>query len=220
MPKAYSTINTVLKAGETFAELEQLCKIKSYPDLGGAPENVETTDLEDGFQTFVPGVQSLDQMEFTCNYTDEAYEDVLDSVNTEQYYMLEMGNGGEQGRFIWRGQHAVRVTGGDVNAVREMVITVTPSSEILKVPIAVTPKTATVAVGSTVALTASAPVGASVTWGSSDQTKATVDGGTVTGAGIGTATITASITVDNELTGSGTITYTDTALISVVSAGT
>jgi uncharacterized protein YjdB len=220
MPKAYSTINTVLKAGETFAELEQLCKIKSYPDLGGAPENLETTDLEDENQTFVSGVQSLDQMEFTCNYTDEAYEDVLDAAGIDQYYMLEMGDGGEQGRFIWYGQHSVRVTGGDVNAVREMVITVTPSSEIVKVPLTVTPKSATVKVGSTVALTADAPSGASVSWSSSDSTKASVSNGTVTGAGVGTATITASITVDNEVTGSGTITYTDTALISVVSAGT
>ncbi len=33
-PKAYSTIDTVLKAGSTAANVTQLCKIKSYPDLG------------------------------------------------------------------------------------------------------------------------------------------------------------------------------------------
>ena len=33
-PKAYSTIDTVLKAGATVAALTQLTKIKSYPDLG------------------------------------------------------------------------------------------------------------------------------------------------------------------------------------------
>ena len=133
MPKAYSTINTVLKAGASTSNLTQLCKIKSYPDLGGAPENIETTDLEDTFQTFVPGVQSLDQMEFTCNYTPTDYAAVANNANTDLYYQLEMGASGAQGKFQWQGQHSVRVTGGDVNAVREMVITVTPSSAITKV---------------------------------------------------------------------------------------
>ena len=45
--KAVSTIGTVLKAGTDKSSLAQLCKIKSYPDLGGAPEQLETTDLED-----------------------------------------------------------------------------------------------------------------------------------------------------------------------------
>lgn len=55
MAKAYSTIHTVLKFGTTSSSLTQLCKIKSYPDLGGAPDTIESTDLEDTSQTFVPG---------------------------------------------------------------------------------------------------------------------------------------------------------------------
>lgn len=128
--KAYSTINTVLKAGAAAASLSQLCKIKSYPDLGAAPDNLETTDLEDSQQTFVPGVRSMDSMEFTANFTPEAYATVKASANTEQYYALEMGDNGAQGKFTWTGQHDVYVNGGDVNAVREMTITVTPSSAI------------------------------------------------------------------------------------------
>ncbi len=128
--KAYSTIDTVLKAGAEAASLAKLCKIKSYPDLGAAPDNLETTDLEDTQQTFVPGVRSMDQMEFTANYTPEAYAAVKNTANTEQYYALEMGANGAQGKFTWTGQHDVYVNGGDVNAVREMTITVTPSSTI------------------------------------------------------------------------------------------
>lgn len=129
-PKAYSTIDTVLKAGSAQNSLSKLCKIKSYPDLGAAPDNLETTDLEDDQQTFVPGVKALDQMEFTANYTPTAYAAVKASANTEQYYSLEMGTGGAQGVFTWTGQHDVYVNGGDVNAVREMTIVVTPSSAI------------------------------------------------------------------------------------------
>lgn len=128
--KAVSTINTVLKAGAAKASLSQLCKIKSYPDLGGTPEQLETTDLEDTMQTFVDGVQSVDAMEFTANYTKEAYEKVLESAGTEQKYQLEFGDIGADGIFSWTGTHSVRVTGGEVNGVREMVITCTPSSKI------------------------------------------------------------------------------------------
>ena len=133
-PKAYSTINTVLKTSTTAAgTYTQLCKIKSYPDLGGAPEQIETTDLEDTYQTFVQGVQSMDTMEFTCNYNPTDYAAVVAAIPSEGsdlYYELDFGTAGAAGKFQWSGTHSVRVTGGEVNAVREMVITVTPSSRI------------------------------------------------------------------------------------------
>lgn len=130
MGKGISTINTVLKSGATAAALEQLAKIKSYPNLGGSPEQLETTDLEDIMQTFCTGVQSLDSMEFTCNYTKEAFAAVKATEGTEQYYALEMGQNGADGKFTWQGTHSVYVTSGDVNAVREMVITCSPSTVI------------------------------------------------------------------------------------------
>lgn len=134
--KAYSTINTVLKygTGTTSPTLSKLCVIKSYPDLGAAPDTIETTDLEDTSQTFVKGVQSQDNMEFTANYTPEAYAAVVATVSDEEgTYQLEMGDSGAQGKFTWTGTHSVHISGGDVNAVREMVITVIPSSAITKV---------------------------------------------------------------------------------------
>ena len=134
--KAYSTINTILKygAGTTNPTLTKLCAIKSYPDLGAAPDTIETTDLEDTSQTFVKGVQSQDNMEFTCNYTPEAYAAVVATVSDEEgTYQLEMGDSGAQGKFTWTGTHSVHISGGDVNAVREMVITVIPSSAITQV---------------------------------------------------------------------------------------
>ena len=134
--KAYSTINTVLKygTGTTSPTLSKLCVIKSYPDLGAAPDTIETPDLEDTSQTFVKGVQSQDNMEFTANYTPEAYAAVLATVSdTEGTYQLEMGDSGAQGKFTWTGTHSVHISGGDVNAVREMVITVIPSSAITQV---------------------------------------------------------------------------------------
>ena len=72
------------------------------------------------------------------------------------------------------------------------------------------PSSASVDIGDTIALNAiTAPMGEAVTWSSSASTYATVDNnGVVTGAAAGSATITATITVD------GT-NYTDTCAVTV-----
>lgn len=128
--KAVSTIDTVLEVSSDNASWEKLCKIKSYPALGGAPEQIETTDLEDEVQTFVPGVQSMDAMEFKANYTLPAYKAVKAKAMTELYYRLKMGKNGKDGVATWQGQHSVYVNEGEVNGVREMTIAVSPSTKI------------------------------------------------------------------------------------------
>lgn len=71
------------------------------------------------------------------------------------------------------------------------------------------PSSTSVAVNATKKITATTvPANAAVTWTSSDSTKATVSNGTVTGVSAGTATITASITVDGA-------TYTDQTVVTV-----
>lgn len=70
----------------------------------------------------------------------------------------------------------------------------------------------TIANGSTSTLTArTVPATATVTWSSSDSTKASVSGGVITGEAVGNAIITASITVDG-------VSYTDTCTVKVVAA--
>ena len=130
MAKAYSTIYTVLKFGTAASSLTQLCKIKSYPDLGGAPDTIETTDLEDTTQTFVAGVQSVDQMEFTANFTPDAFTALKTNEGVDGYFELDFGQNGSEGKFTWQGTYSAFVTGGDVNAVRECTIVVTPSTAI------------------------------------------------------------------------------------------
>ena len=47
---------------------EKLIDIKDFPDLGGAPEMLETTTLSDKMQTYIPGIQNIDALEFSSNY--------------------------------------------------------------------------------------------------------------------------------------------------------
>ena len=127
--KAYSTIGTILKFGADTTPPAQLCKIKSYPDLGGTPDTIETTDLEDDVQTSEMGVQAVDALDFVANFTPEAYDSVMASAGKEGNDELEFKDACS---FKWTGQHTCYVSGGEVNAVREMHIVVVPSSKITK----------------------------------------------------------------------------------------
>ena len=127
-----STINTVLKSGASASGLTKLCRIKSYPQLGGQPEQQETTDLEDKMQTFVEGVQSVEPMQFTVNYENETYDEVENRIATDKFFQLEFGENGVDGIFSWKGTISQFVNAGEVNGIREATITITPSSQVYK----------------------------------------------------------------------------------------
>lgn len=123
---AISTQGVTLKWGTSPQSLDKKIDIKNFPDLGGAPEMLETTTLSDDTQTYILGIQSMDALEFTANYTKADYEAVLADEGKELYYALEFGENGSEGVFEWQGQHTVWVTGAEVNSVVEMVISIAP----------------------------------------------------------------------------------------------
>ena len=81
-------------------------------------------------QTFIPGVQSMDAMEFTANYTLESYKAVMAKANKALHYRLKMGKNGKDGVATWDGQHSGYINEGEVNGVREMTFSVSPSTKI------------------------------------------------------------------------------------------
>lgn len=132
--QAESTIGTFLyfKSGsETTAS--KLCRIKDYPDLGGSPDMITTTDLECDTETQVIGVQKASSMEFTLNYNMDVYDAVAAKANTEGTYEVRFGDEtGKSGIFTFTGQHTIYVTGGKVGDPREMKLTIARSSKITK----------------------------------------------------------------------------------------
>lgn len=126
---AITTYGITLKWGTNPESLTKKVDIKDFPDLGGAPELLETTHFLNPAQTFVLGIQSMDAMEFTANYTKSDYEAVLADANKKLYYALEFGIDGSEGVFEWQGEHAVWVTGAGVSAVVEMKIGIAPSTK-------------------------------------------------------------------------------------------
>jgi hypothetical protein len=125
---AISTQGVTLKWGTSAASLTKVVDIKDFPDLGGAPEMLETTTLSDQIQTYIMGIQGSDMMEFTCNYTKADFEAVMEDANKDLYYALEFGSNGSEGIFEWQGQHTAWVVGAGVNAVTEFKIGIAPST--------------------------------------------------------------------------------------------
>ena len=124
---------------KTASNYEKLVDIKDFPDLGGAPEMLETTTLSDSMQTYVEGIQSLDALEFTINYDLETYETLLAMKGTETEFAVWFGgtesNGtvtptGSEGKFNFKGYLSARVVGKGVNEVKEAIISIAPSTPI------------------------------------------------------------------------------------------
>lgn len=136
---AISTMFTFLmhKASTSYSKL---LDIKSFPDMGGAPESIETTTLSDWMQKFIDGVQSNESKDFTCNYDLADYKKIKDLEGEEQDFSLWLGGTkasdgsvtptGTYGKYNFSGKISVYLNGGDVNAVTEMTVTVVPTTAI------------------------------------------------------------------------------------------
>lgn len=135
---AISTYKTFLmmKKEQTW---EKVIDIKEFPDLGGAPELIETTTLSDKMQTNINGVQSLDALEFTANYTLDDYKKLQALEDTEHEYAVWFGGTeaggvltptGNDGKYKFKGQLAVYINGAGTNEVVEMTISIASSTVI------------------------------------------------------------------------------------------
>ena len=124
---------------KTDSAYEKLIDIKDFPDLGGAPEMLETTTLSDKMQTYIPGIQSLDALEFTANYTKDDYTKLKALEGTECEFAVWFGGTetagvvtptGADGKFEFKGQLSAFPVGGGVNEVVDMTVTIAPSTPI------------------------------------------------------------------------------------------
>ena len=136
---AISTYKVFLMKKGDGSTYTKLIDIKDFPDLGGSPELLETTTLSDKMQTYIPGIQSNDALEFTTNYTKEDYATLAALADTEGDYAVWFGGteaegvvtpDGSNGKFSFKGKLSVHVNGGGVNEVVDMTITIVPSTVI------------------------------------------------------------------------------------------
>ena len=129
----------LMKKGSSGSTYEKFLDIKSFPDLGGAPEMLETTTLSDAMQTYIAGIQSLDALEFEANYTKEDFEKCKAVEGETLSYAVWFGGTssgktvtptGDHGKFEFEGMLSAFPTGGGVNEVVGMTVTIAPSTPI------------------------------------------------------------------------------------------
>lgn len=136
---AISSYKTFLMKKGSGSTYEKLIDIKDFPDLMGAPENLETTTLTDSMHTYIPGLKNVDQLEFTANYDVDDFDTLQKMEGTETELAVWFGGtesagvatpDGSDGKFTFKGYINVYVVGTSSNSVVEMKVVVTPSTVI------------------------------------------------------------------------------------------
>lgn len=139
---AISSYKTFLMKGATEGSTTTYAKlidIKDFPDLGGEPEQLETTTLSDPAQTFINGIQTQESLPFTANYTKADYDAIKALEGQDLPFSVWFGGTetggvvtptGSEGKFDFTGSLSVYVSGKGVNEVQEMIITIAPSSAV------------------------------------------------------------------------------------------
>ena len=113
--------------GDTYT---QLIPIKDFPDMGGTPELLEVTSLSDSMQVYIPGIQSLDALEFTANYTLADFKKIKAMEGKETAFAVWFGAEGADGKFEFKGRISAFPVGAGVNEVVSMTISIAPSTPI------------------------------------------------------------------------------------------
>lgn len=132
---AFSSYNAKLmvkKDGST--NWEQLCPIKGLPQIGGEPEQLETTTLDDSIQTFIDGIQQQESMSFVMNANKKVRGELNKLKGQELDLSIWLGNDGQggEGKFTGKGKITYYINEAEVNAVVEMTLVVTPTAPFVE----------------------------------------------------------------------------------------
>lgn len=136
---AISTYRVFLMESADSSVYNKLLDIKSFPDLGGDPEMLETTTLSNNMQTFIAGILSMDALSFEANYDMETFKKLKAMEGQTKHFAVWFGGTGDgesltptgaHGKFKFDGQLSVYPTGGGVNEVIGMNVTIAPSTPI------------------------------------------------------------------------------------------
>lgn len=128
---AVNTTNTILKYSATeVGTFAKLLDIINYPDLGSTPSKLDTTDLSaTTFKTSILGLQETPDLTFEANYDKNTYNTIAGLTSTNWFH-LEFGVDGVDGKFGWSGQIKIYVNGGAVDEVRKMTVILSASTPI------------------------------------------------------------------------------------------
>ena len=143
---ASATYYTFLMKGTTSGSSttwEKLVDIMNRPALGSSPSQIDVTTLTDyPRRVYIDGLMDGDgAMDFNAPYDPDDYDDIFALEGTELDLSIWLGAtvsgatvtpDGSLGKFTFKGKLRIYLDAGEVNAANIMVISITPTSQIVK----------------------------------------------------------------------------------------
>lgn len=121
-------------AGDTYTKIAGL---QEFPDIGGAPEQIDITTLDDTMMHYMNGLKDVGAMEFTFLY------DKQDNANSNYQTLCKLEDAGNVvswevklptgTKFHWDGEVAVTLSGDGVNAAVHFVANIGVATDIERV---------------------------------------------------------------------------------------
>ena len=121
-------------SGETYTKIAGLTE---FPDIGGAPEQIDITTLDDAMMHYMNGLKDVGSMEFTFLYDkqDNASSNYqvlcgLEDAGNVVSWELKLPTGT---KIHWDGEVSVTVSGGAVNEAINFVANIGVSTDFERV---------------------------------------------------------------------------------------
>lgn len=128
---AVSSANTTLSYSPDGTTYTKLLDITDYPDLGAAPNKIDTTDLSQTvMKTFVLGLQESPDLNFGANFDKTVYATIA-ALNASYHFKLEFGTAGADGAFTWQGKISIFANGAGVDESRKMTVALSAETPII-----------------------------------------------------------------------------------------
>lgn len=137
---ARSSYMTFLMNSTDGTQWNKLVDIKEFPDLGQAPDTLDTTTLSDKMKTYINDILDTGGgLEFNMNYDLSDYKTLQQHAGKEEYWAVWFGGTdsagtitptGSAGKFKFKGELSVWVKGAAASAVVEMGASIAPTTPI------------------------------------------------------------------------------------------
>ena len=124
---AISSYKVELLKGNGSSAYEKFSDIKSFPDLMGDPNTIETTTLSDDQQTFIPGIKTGDTLQFVCNYSSDLSTKVKAIEGQDTAWQVKFSDGAT---FTFKGAVSMGIPGKGVDEVLELNLNIVPSTVV------------------------------------------------------------------------------------------
>lgn len=111
---------------------KKIGEIKSIPEIGETAVKVDASNLESEMREYIKGLSDQNDLEFTFNAIPAGIEgsnvDLMRSLSRNGEYRFRWISPRLGIQVIWRGEFAYRFGAGEVDTVRDLIVTVIPKT--------------------------------------------------------------------------------------------